>query len=107
MSCSEDLFEWNNRLCTTGHFQSMLENNMIESTVIDTWSYLLNENEILRDEYSPLRLFMTSETTVIEIRFIFWFYFLNLFLCGGLSIYLSSQTDVVWTANNGNWRRCT
>lgn len=35
---------------------------MMESTVIDTWSYLLNENEILRDDCSPLRLFMTSET---------------------------------------------
>ncbi|KAK1374703.1 hypothetical protein POM88_030896 [Heracleum sosnowskyi] len=38
------------------------ENKMIESTVIDTWSYLLNENEILRDNCSPLRIFMTSET---------------------------------------------
>lgn len=51
-------------MCTRGHFQSMQENTMIESTVIDTWSYMLNENEILRDDSSPLRLFMTSETTV-------------------------------------------
>lgn len=69
VSCSENLFEWNNRMCTTGHFQSMHENSMIESTVIDTWSYLLNENEMLKDDNSPLRLFMTSETTVRELSF--------------------------------------
>lgn len=45
----------------------MQEKKMIESTVIDTWSYLLNENEILRDHSSPLRLFMTSETTVCQV----------------------------------------
>ncbi|KAK1365733.1 hypothetical protein POM88_041294 [Heracleum sosnowskyi] len=49
--------------CTSGHFQSMKENSMIEATIIDTWSYLLNENGILRDNCSPLRLFMTSKTT--------------------------------------------
>lgn len=70
VTCSEILFEWNNRMCTSGHFQSMRENTMIESTVIDTWTYLLNENEILRDECSPLRLFMTSETTVCALSFI-------------------------------------
>lgn len=37
---------------------------MVESTVIDTWSYLLNENEMLRADSSPLRLFMTRETSV-------------------------------------------
>ncbi|KAK1396434.1 hypothetical protein POM88_006297 [Heracleum sosnowskyi] len=65
---NEHLFEWNNRMCTRGHFQSMQENNMMESTVIDTWSYLLNENELLRDDCSPLRLFMTSETTYGPLR---------------------------------------
>lgn len=69
--CSDISFEWNDRMCTTGHFQSMKENNMIESTVIDTWSYLLNENEILRDNCSPLRLFMTTETTVCALSCIF------------------------------------
>ncbi|KAK1363409.1 hypothetical protein POM88_038970 [Heracleum sosnowskyi] len=45
------------------HFQSLQDNKMIMSTVIDSWTYLLNENEILKDDSSPLRLFMTTETT--------------------------------------------
>lgn len=69
--CSETLFEWNNRMCTRGHFQSMQENTMIEATFIDTWSYLLNENELLRDDSSPLRLFMISETTVCALYSIY------------------------------------
>ena len=32
--------------------------------MIDTWTYLLNENELLRAESSPLRMFLTSETIV-------------------------------------------
>lgn len=59
----ENLFEWNDRMCTKAHFQSLQENKMVMSTVIDTWTYLLNENEILKADSSPLRLFMTTETT--------------------------------------------
>ncbi|XP_063939771.1 uncharacterized protein LOC135148469 [Daucus carota subsp. sativus] len=59
----EYLFEWNGRYCTKAHFQSLHDSKMVETTLIDTWSYILNENEILRSENSPLRLFLTTETT--------------------------------------------
>ncbi|KAK1384058.1 hypothetical protein POM88_021793 [Heracleum sosnowskyi] len=59
----ENLFEWNGRKWKKAHFQSLQDNKMIMSTVIDLWTYLLNENEILKDDSSPLRLFMTTETT--------------------------------------------
>ncbi|KAK1358879.1 hypothetical protein POM88_043353 [Heracleum sosnowskyi] len=61
--CRENLFEWNGRMCTKAHFQSLQDNKMVMSTVIDSWTYLLNENEILKADSSPLRLFMTTETT--------------------------------------------
>ncbi|KAK1396384.1 hypothetical protein POM88_006247 [Heracleum sosnowskyi] len=59
----ENLFEWNGRMCTKAHFQSLQDIKMVMSTVIDSWTYLLNENEILKADSSPLRLFMTTETT--------------------------------------------
>lgn len=36
---------------------------MVETTLIDTWSYVLNVNEILRADSLPKRLFLTTETT--------------------------------------------
>ncbi|KAK1383135.1 hypothetical protein POM88_020870 [Heracleum sosnowskyi] len=51
----ENLFEWNGRKCIKAHFQSLQDNKMIMSTVIDSWTYLLNENETLKDDSSPLR----------------------------------------------------
>lgn len=59
----DNIFKWKDRLCTKGHFQSLQDNKMVQTTVIDTWTCLLNENEILRSNTSPLRLFFTSETT--------------------------------------------
>ncbi|KAL1831416.1 hypothetical protein ACET3Z_001067 [Daucus carota] len=56
------IFEWRDRSCTKAHFQSLRENAQVESTVIDTWTHMLNENELLRAESSPMRLFLTSET---------------------------------------------
>ncbi|XP_074332784.1 uncharacterized protein LOC141670710 isoform X1 [Apium graveolens] len=38
----------NRKMCTKAHFQSLQENKMVMSTLIDTWTYLLNENEILK-----------------------------------------------------------
>ncbi|KAL1809459.1 hypothetical protein ACET3Z_026449 [Daucus carota] len=58
----EYIFEWKSRECSKAHFRSLVDNQLVESTVIDTWTYLLNENEILRAVSSPLRLFLTSET---------------------------------------------
>ena len=51
-------------MCTKAHFQSLEDNKMVETTVIDAWTCLLNENEILRSDASPLRLFLNTETTV-------------------------------------------
>lgn len=65
----DNLFEWNERMCTKAHFQSLQENKMVMSTLIDTWTYLLNENEIIKADSSPLRLFMTTETTVSDLHF--------------------------------------
>ena len=62
--CRDFIFEWKGRECTKAHFQSLQENGQVESTVIDTWTYMLNENELLRAESSPLRIFLTSETIV-------------------------------------------
>ncbi|XP_074343147.1 uncharacterized protein LOC141680976 [Apium graveolens] len=62
------LFEWEGRKCTKAHFQSLRDNKLVETTVIDTWTYLLNENEILKADSSPLRLFMTTETTYGPLR---------------------------------------
>ncbi|KAL8089264.1 hypothetical protein AgCh_038891 [Apium graveolens] len=59
----KNLFEWNDRMCTKAHFHSLHENKMVMSTLIDTWTYVLNENEILKADSSPLRLFLTTETT--------------------------------------------
>ena len=58
------IFEWKGKGCTKAHFHSLEANKPVESTVIDTWTYMLNENEILRADLSPLRMFLTSETTV-------------------------------------------
>ena len=58
------IFEWKDRRCTKEHFDSLEKNKQVESTVIVTWTYMLNENEIFRAESSPLRMFLTSETIV-------------------------------------------
>ena len=52
------------RRCSKAHFHSLEENKQVESTVIDTWTHMLNENELFRSESSPLRMFLTSETIV-------------------------------------------
>ncbi|WOH00546.1 hypothetical protein DCAR_0519912 [Daucus carota subsp. sativus] len=57
------LFQWKGRGCTKAHMRSLGENMMVETTVIDSWTCILNENEILRADTSPLRLFLTTETT--------------------------------------------
>ena len=62
--CRDYIFEWRERKCTKAHFQSLKENGQVESTVIDTWTSMLNENELLRADSSPLRMFLTSETIV-------------------------------------------
>ncbi|WOG81956.1 hypothetical protein DCAR_0101115 [Daucus carota subsp. sativus] len=59
----EHIFAWRDRGCTKAHFHSLEDNQLVESTVIDTWTHMLNESEILRSAASPLRLFLTSETT--------------------------------------------
>ena len=41
---------------------------MVETTVIDTWSYILNINENLRSDSSPLRFSLTTETTVLNYQ---------------------------------------
>lgn len=61
--CSEKLFKWNNTACNKQHFQSLRANAWIRGTVIDTWSHILNDNEKLRSEVSPLRLLCATETT--------------------------------------------
>ncbi|WOG95850.1 hypothetical protein DCAR_0415179 [Daucus carota subsp. sativus] len=38
---------------------------MVEGTVIDAWTCILNENEILRSDSSPMRLFLNTETTFV------------------------------------------
>ena len=65
ITCSDILFQWNDRKCTKAHFQSLRENKMVETTVIDTWSYILNINENLCSDSSPLRLFLTTETLLV------------------------------------------
>ena len=62
--CRDYIFEWKGRACTKAHFHSLEVGKPVESTVIDSWTYMLNENEILRAESSPLRIFLTSETIV-------------------------------------------
>ena len=51
-------------MCTKAHFQSLHDTKLVESSVIDAWTCMLNENEILRSDSSPLRLFLNTETTV-------------------------------------------
>lgn len=51
-------------MCTKAHLQSLQVNCMVDSSVIDAWSYVLNANEALRANTSPYRVFMTTETTV-------------------------------------------
>ena len=62
--CRDILFEWNTRMCTKAHFQSLHDTKLVESTLIDAWTCMLNENEILRSDSSPLRLFLNTETSV-------------------------------------------
>lgn len=59
----ENVFKWKGKWCTKGHFQSLHDKKMVESTLIDTWSYILNVDEVLRSVSSPRRIFLTSETT--------------------------------------------
>ncbi|WOG93705.1 hypothetical protein DCAR_0312992 [Daucus carota subsp. sativus] len=59
------LFQWKGRGCTKAHMRSLGENKMVETIVIDSWTCILNENEILRADTSPLRLFLTTETTLL------------------------------------------
>ncbi|KAL8113111.1 hypothetical protein AgCh_020438 [Apium graveolens] len=68
VSFRDCLFEWEGRKCTKAHFQSLQDNKLVETTVLDTWTYLLNKNEILKADSSPLRLFMTTEATYRPLR---------------------------------------
>ena len=68
--CSDYLFQWKGRGCTKAHMRSLGENMMVETTVIDSWTCILNENEILRADTSPLRLFLTTETTVRILNYL-------------------------------------
>lgn len=51
-------------MCTKAHFQSLDYNKMVEGTVIDAWTCILNENEILRSDSSPMQLFLNTEIMV-------------------------------------------
>ncbi|KAK1359313.1 hypothetical protein POM88_043787 [Heracleum sosnowskyi] len=61
------LFMWIDKFCTKAQFQSLKYNSWVEGTVIDCWSYFMNDKERLKAPNSPMRLFLTVETTLVAL----------------------------------------
>lgn len=61
------LFAWVDKLCTKSDFKTLKLNEWVLGSVIDCWTWLLNDNEKLKATSSPLRLFFTLETTLVPL----------------------------------------
>ncbi|KAK1360472.1 hypothetical protein POM88_044946 [Heracleum sosnowskyi] len=64
---NEHIYAFVDKLCTKELFQSLKYNSWVEGSVIDCWTYCLNDDERLKSPSSPLRLFFTVESTVVAI----------------------------------------
>ncbi|XP_063936112.1 uncharacterized protein LOC108227120 [Daucus carota subsp. sativus] len=55
----EHMFIWNDFICIRDDMQTLKINTNVATSVIDIWTFILNDGEKYRSDESPLRLFCT------------------------------------------------
>ncbi|KAL1811482.1 hypothetical protein ACET3Z_021547 [Daucus carota] len=55
----EHMFIWNDFICIRDDMQTLKINSNVATSVIDIWTFILNDGEKYRSDESPLRLFCT------------------------------------------------
>ena len=67
---SEQMFKWNDFFCIRDDMQTLKINTNVATSVIDIWTFILNDGEKYRSDESPLRLFCTIGSVVTHRNYV-------------------------------------
>ena len=67
---SEQMFKWNDFFCIRDDMQTLKINTNVATSVIDIWTFILNDGEKYRSDESPLRLFCTIGSVVTHPNYV-------------------------------------